>query len=128
VGQRDRGFGAVADIGVVIGEGFRLLGDGVGDLAAAIADIDAIEAGEGVEQPVAIAILDIDARAAREDPAVAFAALLLAEMGRGMEEALPVPGVELVIGKHFSSFRDRCQSSYWLWAQRQSRQTYLTSV
>ena len=81
----------MADIGVVVGEFVRLGGDGVGDLLAAVADIDAVEAGEGVEQPVAVAILDIDAGAAGDDAARALAARVLGEMGRGMEEVLPVP-------------------------------------
>ena len=56
LGQRDRGLGAVPDIGVVVGEVLRLGGDRIGDLLAAVADIDAIEAGEGVELAVAVAV------------------------------------------------------------------------
>ena len=55
----------MADIGVVVGQLMRLGGDGVGDLLAAIADVDAVEAGEGVEQPVAVAILDDRRRSRR---------------------------------------------------------------
>ena len=61
LGQRDRRLGAVADIGVVIGQLVRLLGDRLGDLLTAVADIHAVEAGEGVEQPVAVAVLDMAA-------------------------------------------------------------------
>src|SRR3569833_2113438 len=86
-----------------------LLGDGVGDLAAAVADIDAIETGKGIEKAVAVAILDIDARTAGEDAAAGFAARVLAQMGGGMKEALPVPGVELIVRKHqCSPFGNTC--------------------
>jgi hypothetical protein len=55
--QRDRGLGAVADIGVVIGQLARLVGDGLGHLLTAVADIHAIEPGEGVEEAVAVPVL-----------------------------------------------------------------------
>ena len=90
----------MADIGVVIGQLFCLGGDSLGYLGAAIADIDAIEAGKGVEQPVAVTILDIDARASLDDAVGAFSARVLGEMGGGMEEVFPVPLVELIVGQH----------------------------
>jgi hypothetical protein len=68
LGQRDRGLGAVADIGVVIGQFARLRGDGLGHLLAAIADVHAVEPGEGIEQAVAVAVGDEDAFAAGDDP------------------------------------------------------------
>jgi hypothetical protein len=51
----------VADIGVVIGQLARLFGDRLGDLGPAIADVDAVEPGEGVEQAIAVAVLDMAA-------------------------------------------------------------------
>jgi hypothetical protein len=120
VRERDRGFGAVADIGVVIGQLARLRGDGVGDLGAAIADIHAIEPGEGVEQAAAVTVLDIDALAAGDHARGRLAARMLGEMGGGVEERLAVPLGELVVGEHVCLLKAR--------AQAQSRQTYLTSV
>ena len=52
--SRIEGFRAVADIGVVVGESHcACLGDRLGDLGAAVADIHAIETGKGVEAPLA---------------------------------------------------------------------------
>ncbi len=85
-GQGDRGLGAVADVGVIVGEFLGLGGDRLGDLGAAVADVDAVEAGEGVEQALAVAVLDEDAGAAGDDARRAFAAGVLGEVGRGVEE------------------------------------------
>ncbi len=82
---------------MVVRELAGLFGDGLGDLGAAIADIDAIEAREGVEQAVAVTILDIDALAAGDDPVGAFATGVLGEMGGRVEEIFPVPAVELIV-------------------------------
>ena len=98
--QRDRGLGAVADVGVVVGELPRLLGDRLGDLGAAVADVDAVEAGEGVEQALAVAVLDEDAGAAGDDAGRGLAAGVLGEVGRGMEEGFAVPEGELVVRQH----------------------------
>jgi hypothetical protein len=104
VREPDRDLGAVADIGVVIGELPGLLGDRLGDLLAPVADVDAVEAGEGVEEPLAVAIDDVAALGTRHDPVRRLAAGVLAEMGRGVEEVLAVPAVENVVGQHLSSF------------------------
>ena len=64
------------DIGMIIGELAGLLGDGVGDLAAAIADIDAIEAGEGVQAAPAVTVGDVDALAAGDDAGRRIAAAM----------------------------------------------------
>jgi hypothetical protein len=90
----------VADIGVVIGELLGLRGDRLGDLGAAVADIDAIEPGEGVEQPVAVAVLDEHALAAAHDALGGLAAGELGEVGRGVEEIVAVPLGDLVVGQH----------------------------
>ncbi len=100
--QRDRGLGAVADIGVVVGELAGLGGDRLGDLLAAVADVHAVEAGEGVEQRPAVTVLDIDALAAGDDAGRGLAAGVLGEVGRGVEEGLAVPEGELVVGEHGS--------------------------
>ncbi len=95
--QRDRGFRAVAHIGMVIGKFLRLGGDGLGDFLPPITDIDAVEPGKAVEQAVAVPVLDVNAGAAGHDPVRAFAPCVLGKMGGGMKEILPVPLVELVV-------------------------------
>ncbi len=142
VGQRDRGLGAVADVGVVVGELLRLRGDGVGDLRAAVADVDAVEAGEGVEEALAVAVLDVDAGAAGDDARGGLAAGVLGEVGRGVEEALAVPEGEGVVGQHgfvLTRKRGRTSRAHSMYiactrfrirdrVQPQSRQTYFTSM
>jgi hypothetical protein len=112
--ERDRGLGAVADIGVVIGEVLCLLGDGIGDLLAAIADIDAIEAGKGVEAFAARRVGDVDAFAAGNDAGRRLAARMHAHMGRGMEEVVAVPGVQFV-----AEFCRACSDSLCLCSMRE---------
>jgi hypothetical protein len=75
---------------------------------AAIADIDAIEAGEAVEQAVAVAILDIDALAAGDDPLRRLAARELREMGRRVNEVVAVPLLELDRSSAWVSFLISC--------------------
>ena len=118
VGERDRGLGAVADIGVVIGEFAGLGGDGVGDLGAAVADIDAVEPGEGVEQAGAVAVLDMDAGRAGDHAVGALAPGVLAVMGGGVQERGAVPLIEAVVAKHCASpevrdLRDPIRTRAW---------------
>ena len=80
------------DIGVVVGQFLRLRGDGVGDLLAAVADIDAIETGEGIEAFAAADIGDVDAFAASYHPCRGLAARMHAHMRGGVEEMVAVPG------------------------------------
>ena len=109
----------MADIGVVIGEVLGLRGDRVGDLLAAIADIDAVETGEGVDAFLAVDVPDVDAFAAGDDAGRRFAAGMRAHMGRGMEEMVAIPGGEFVgLVEHFQ----------FLFVQAASRQRYLRSV
>jgi hypothetical protein len=68
-GQLRRRRGSQAP-GRIIGHGERLLGDGVGDLLAAVADIDAPHARRPVDQPVAVAVVDVDPLRAGHDRAV----------------------------------------------------------
>src|SRR3546814_6511936 len=105
----------MTDVGVVVGQLLRLLGDRLGDLFAAVADVHAVEAGEGVEQAGAVAVADVDTLAAGNDARTPLAARKLREVGRGMEEAVPVPGFQLIVLKHHFSFplrtsRDRRRS------------------
>ena len=90
----------MADIGVVKGKLARLSGHRLGDFMPAIADIHAIKPGEGVKQPVAVTILDMDAGAAADDAVGAFPARVLGEMRGGMKQIVPVPLVDLVVLQH----------------------------
>jgi hypothetical protein len=71
----------MAHIGVIIGQLLRLSRDGIGNFRAAIADVDAIEAGESVEQPRAVAVCDVYALSTRDDAVAQFSACKLTEMG-----------------------------------------------
>src|SRR3546814_2304747 len=73
----------MTDVGVVVGQLLRLLGDRLGDLFAAVADVHAVEAGEGVEQAGAVAVADVDTLAAGNDARTPLAARKLREVGRG---------------------------------------------
>jgi hypothetical protein len=86
----------VADIGVVIGEVSGLLGDGIGNLLAAVADIDAVEAGKCIEAGAAVRIGDVDAFAAGNDARCVLTPRMHAHMGGRMEEVVAVPGVQFV--------------------------------
>ena len=71
----------MADIGVVVAQLVGLLGDGLGNLSLAVADVDAVEAGEAVEAALAVAVFDIDAAAAGDDPGRRFTARMLGHVG-----------------------------------------------
>ena len=67
----------MAHIGVVIGQLVRLFGDGVGYFGPAIACVHAIKPGKGVQHPVAIAVLDMDARRPCDHPRRGFTPRML---------------------------------------------------
>jgi hypothetical protein len=79
------------------GELVRLLRDGVGDLGPPVPRIHAVKRREGVEEAVAVPVLDVDAFAARHDPPRHVAARVLGGMRRGVEEVVAVPGREFVV-------------------------------
>jgi hypothetical protein len=108
----------VADIGVVIGQFLRLRGDRLGDFLAAIADVDAVEPGEGVEQAVAVTVLDKDALAAGDDPVRHVAARELREMGGGMEKVIAIPLVELIVDPKISGSLPVESSDAWVHGRR----------
>src|SRR5690606_26022909 len=83
LGQSDRRLARMPDIGVVVGEPLGLLMDRVGDLRPAVADIHAVEAGEGVERLAPFAVDGVDAVAAGDDPVRGAARRVLAERGWG---------------------------------------------
>ena len=64
----------MTDIGVVIGDILRLIGDRLGDLLATVADINAVEAREGVETGLAGRVGDVDPFRSTDDACRRFAA------------------------------------------------------
>src|SRR5690554_2107222 len=104
-------------IGVVIGQLARLPGDCIGDFGAAITHVHAVQARKAVQQPVAVAVQNMDTLGACDDALRALAPRELAKIGRGVEQALAVPFGQFVIGQHHA-----------LLVSAQSRQTYLISV
>ncbi len=91
-------------IGMVIGHLAGLIGNRLGDLLLAIADIDAVKPREGIQKLLPIPILDIDPRCARHDAGGCFAACVLCKMGRGMEKAVAIPLGEFIVQKHDKSY------------------------
>ena len=64
---------------------------GVGHLAPAVADVDAIEAGEGVDEVLAVLIAHPDAPAGGDDRRAARrAAGVRPQIGEGMDQGLPI--------------------------------------
>ena len=85
-----------------------LLGGGLGELVAAVADVHIPEAGEGVHEAVAVAVPEVDALAAGEDERAFFAKLL--EVGEGVQKVRlvlrdEVGGVPGLSDRHDQSFR-----------------------
>ena len=58
---------AMPDIGMVVGQLVRLFGDGLRHVRPAVADIDAIQAGKGVQAPIPVTVDDMDAVATGHD-------------------------------------------------------------
>ena len=58
----------MADIRMVISQLFSLFGYCVNHLASAITDIDAVKTCKGIQQVVALHVIDIDAFTARHHP------------------------------------------------------------
>ena len=100
LGQGDAGFGPVTDIGVVIGQFARLIGDGLGDLLTSVSDVHAVKARERIQQPRAIAVGDVASLGCLDDPLRDIAAREFGQMGRRMKEILAVPLGQLIVGQH----------------------------
>ena len=64
----------------------RLAGDGVGNLGAAVSDIDAIEAGEGVDQLATLGIADAYAAGCLDDGRRDGAGGEIGDVGGGMQD------------------------------------------
>ena len=67
-GQQDGRLGRGAEEGVVIGQFVHLAINGIGDLLAAIADIDAPQAGKGIEISLAVIVEDMHPFGSLDDP------------------------------------------------------------
>jgi hypothetical protein len=91
----------VADVSVVIAEPFRLLGDRLDDLLLAVANVHAIETGEGVQAALAVAIDDVNPFAPLNDAVGRFFAGVGAKVSGRMEEMVPIPAVEAIILEHW---------------------------
>ena len=100
LGQGDARLGAVTYIRMVVGQRMRLFCDSLCDLGPAIADIHAIKPSEGVEKPVAIAILYMTALTPCDDPLWDIPAREFRKMCGRMKEVLPIPMIELVVSQH----------------------------
>ena len=88
-GRRRRG----AEEGVVIGQLVHLADDGVGDLLAAIADIDAPQAREAIEIALAVIVEDVGAFAALDDARAGRVQLL--HVREGMKMVGGIEGTEV---------------------------------
>ena len=66
-GRRRRGL----EEGVVKGQFLHLLGGDIGELGAAIADVDAPQPRHAIENTIAVAVINITALGMRDDPAAA---------------------------------------------------------
>ena len=84
-------------IGVIVGKFARLIGDSLDDLLAAIPNVHAIEAGKSVQQPVAVAVLNVNAFTTGHDATCALSARMLRKVGGGVHEGLPVPPVKHIV-------------------------------
>jgi hypothetical protein len=95
-GEADGRLVAVTGVGVIVGELARLLGDGLGDLHAAVAHVNAVEPGEGVQALAALAVDDRDPLAALDDACRRLAPSMRAHGRRGMEQMVTVRALERV--------------------------------
>ncbi len=96
---------------MVIGQLTRLFGNRLGDLLAAIADVDAIKPGKGIEQPVAVAVFDEHTLAACDDAIRRLTARMLRQMAGGVKKAVAVPAVQLIVRQHVRRPDDWIESS-----------------
>ena len=92
--QFDGRLGGALEEAVVVGQLRHLLRRHLAQLLAAVADVDAPQAGEGIEQLVALGIPDIAALALGED-----ARALLRQCGVVVERMQVVLGIELLQGE-----------------------------
>ena len=93
-GELDRGRRRALKEGVVVGQRRHLAARRLDQLGAAVADIDAPQAGHAVEQPVALAVPEPAALGAGDDPAAPRR-----QLGMVGERVKVVPGIELAPAK-----------------------------
>ena len=96
LGQRDLRLIRVADIGVVVAELEGLLVDGISDFRAPVTDVDAVEAGEAIDQLTPVTLADADAFATGDHAARCIALGVIAQVGRGMEGDLAITANQLI--------------------------------
>ena len=89
VAEADDGLVGTSPVGMEVGQLVGLFGDRLGDLGAAIADVDAIEGGESVQQPAAVLVDDVDALAALDDLGLAAGGVGI-KLGQRVQDALAV--------------------------------------
>lgn len=76
---------------MVIGKPVSLTGDGLGNLCAAVSDIDAIQSCKAVDQLVAMSVLNVDTLASLDNDRITkLAGCEVLQLGEGMENGMPV--------------------------------------
>src|SRR5690606_29331210 len=106
---------------VVIGELPRLFRNCLGDFGPSVADVHAVKARKGIEAAPSVGVDDGTALAPGDDATGRLAARMHAHVGRGMEEVVAVPGVQVVVAVEHGVFLSRCQAAV-------SMQRYFSSV
>jgi hypothetical protein len=81
LGQGDARLGPVADIGVVIGQFARLIGNRFGNLLTPIADIHAVKTCESIQKSRPVTVGDVAILGRGDDPLRNIAARELGQMG-----------------------------------------------
>ena len=95
VGEADGRLVGMTRVGVEVGELLGLLVDGVRHLGAPVADVDAVEAGEGVDEFRSAPVDDADALARHHDAWIAGDLVrVVLQVGGGMQKALAVHVLE----------------------------------
>src|SRR5690606_12316790 len=92
-----------------------------GNSGQAVADVHAVEAREGIVTAPSVGVVDGAALASGDDATWRLAARMHAHVGRGMEEVVAVPGVQVVVAVEHGVFLSRCQAAV-------SMQRYFSSV
>jgi hypothetical protein len=99
-GKSDRGFGTVADIGMVIGELSGLRRDRFGNFLATITDIHTVKSGNRIEQTIAVAVFNMAILAACDHALRYVSTGELSQMGRWVEKVFAVPFFKMIVFKH----------------------------
>lgn len=87
----------MANVGMIIGQLARLVGNGIRNICAAITDINAIRTREGIQHPGAVAVFGVTPRPAGDDAVRDVATGKVRQMGGRVKEILTVPLFKLVV-------------------------------